>query len=209
MPLEARGLGWRFGQGRWIVQGAGLIVQPGEIVGLVGPSGTGKSTLARMLAGYAAPLAGSITVGGQPLPASGQHPVQLVMQHPETAVNPRWRLGRTLREAGAGPDSQAGAALLAQLGIEASWLRRYPNELSGGELQRFCIARALASGAPYVIADEMTAMFDAISEAEIWARVLDIARERPLGMVVISHHRRLLERICHRIVALHDGQLTE
>ncbi len=164
-----------------------LTVGKGEIVGLVGPSGSGKTTLGRILAGYEKPLEGMITLNESPLPKTGYHPVQLVFQHPEKAVNPRWKMQKILHE-GWKPDDE----LLSRLGIEQEWLRRWPNELSGGELQRFCVARALGPMTEFLIADEMTTMLDSITQAQIWQVVLDIAKKRNMGILVISHEAPLL-----------------
>ncbi|NHN30266.1 ABC transporter ATP-binding protein [Paenibacillus agricola] len=196
MHLEGSNLGFRYGRGApWIVQGAHISIAQGEVVGLVGPSGSGKTTLARLLAGYDLPQAGRITCDGRPLLPGGIQPVQLVFQHPEKAVNPRWRMRRTITE-GWEPD----AGFLQTLGIEREWLDRYPNELSGGELQRFCVARALGPQTRYLIADEMTTMLDAITQAQIWHTVMDIARQRNLGILVISHESSLIQRLCSRVI---------
>ncbi|MFD0682778.1 MULTISPECIES: ABC transporter ATP-binding protein [unclassified Paenibacillus] len=195
MPLEGRKLGYRYNTKHWLFEKFDIRIEPGEIIGLAGPSGCGKSTLGRLLAGYAEPIQGDVTLGGAPLPRSGYHPVQMVFQHPEKAVNPRWTMRKTLLEAGE-PDPQ----LLSALGIGPAWLDRWPNELSGGELQRFCIARALGPGTRYLIADEMTAMLDAITQAQLWQAVRDRVKERRLGVLVISHERHLLERLCSRLI---------
>ena len=100
MLLEAKQIGFRYERDRPVLRGVDISIQSGEIVGLVGPSGFGKSTLSRILAGYEQPHEGRVLLDGAPLPASGFHPVQLVFQHPEKAVNPRWRMSRTLAEAG-------------------------------------------------------------------------------------------------------------
>jgi peptide/nickel transport system ATP-binding protein len=195
MHLEGKNLGFRYGRGPWILQDANISIKQGEVVGLVGPSGSGKSTLARLLAGYDIPQEGSITCGGRPLQSSGIQPVQLVFQHPEKAVNPRWRMRRTITE-GWQPD----VSFLQMLGIEQEWLDRWPNELSGGELQRFCVARALGPETRFLIADEMTTMLDAITQAQIWHTVMDIARQRNLGILVISHESSLTQRLCSRVI---------
>lgn len=197
MRLEGRNIGFRYGSGPWVLRGADIAIEEGEFVGLAGPSGRGKSTLARILSGYELPHEGDVRMDGQPLPNSGYHPVQLVFQHPEKAVNPRLNMRRILNE-GWQPDREFRTAL----GIADEWLGRYPNELSGGELQRFCVARALGPKTRFLIADEMTTMLDAITQAQIWGAVTEIARERRLGVLVISHERRLLDRLCGRVVEL-------
>lgn len=195
MDLEAQQIGFYYDKGTWLFRGVDIEIRPGEVVGLVGPSGFGKTSLGRILAGFEKPKEGKVTLGGKPLPVYEFHPVQLVFQHPEKAVNPRWTMGRMLHEGGE-PDKQ----LLSSLGIESDWLNRWPNELSGGELQRFCVARALGAGTRFLIADEMTAMLDAITQAQIWHAVLAEAAKRDIGILVVSHERKLIDRICHRVV---------
>lgn len=173
-----------------------LSISSGEMVGLRGPSGAGKSTLARLLAGYLEPDEGVVLLDGTPLSLyKGYAPVQLVLQHPESAINPRWRMHKVLQEAG-----QHDAELLHSLGIEEAWLARRPGELSGGELQRFCVARALGAGTKFLIADEMTTMLDAVTQAQIWNVVKEMAVERELGILVISHEGSLLSQLCSRII---------
>jgi peptide/nickel transport system ATP-binding protein len=86
------------------------------------------------------------------------------------------------------------------MGIEKPWLERYPQELSGGEIQRFCIARALGPSARLIIADEMTTMLDTITQAQIWNATLDIITRRNMGLLIITHNPHLAERIGTRIV---------
>ncbi|KAB2953435.1 ATP-binding cassette domain-containing protein [Heliorestis acidaminivorans] len=186
---------FRYGKGPWILEDYDLELKSGEVVGLSGPSGIGKSTLARILAGYVLPYKGSVRLQGKDLPRKGFNPVQLVFQHPEKAVNPRWQLEKTLNE-GWTPDEE----LLESLGIEKAWLKRWPNELSGGELQRFCVARALSPATRFLIADEMTTMLDAITQAQLWHAVLERAEKNNMAVLVISHDGPLLERLCHRII---------
>lgn len=195
MLLEAQGISYRYPHNPWLFQDFSLALQSGEIVGLVGPSGCGKSTLGRILAGYEQPHEGRVVIDGGPIVSSGYHAVQLVFQHPEKAVNSRWTMGRILKEGG-----EQDPDLLSSLGIEQQWLSRWPNELSGGELQRFCVARALGTNTRFLIADEMTTMLDAITQAQIWHAVLSFAKKRNMGVLVISHEWNLIKRICDRVI---------
>lgn len=200
--LEARTLAYRYGkQHSWLFDDLDLQIKPGEIAGMSGPSGRGKSTLAKILAGYLPPGRGSVMVDGRPLPGSGHCPVQLLFQHPELAVNPRWKVGKILQEG-----EEPTAEFRQDLGIEPAWLDRYPHELSGGELQRVCLARALSSSTRYLLCDEMTSMLDALTQAHIWRVVLDIARSRGLGLLVISHDTTLITRLCSRNISYFEDR---
>ena len=195
--LEARDITFRYGKGQPVIEGLSVAVGPDERVALVAPSGAGKTTLCRLLAGYEQPDSGSVLVDGEPLPVAGACPVQLVGQHPEHAFDPRLTLGASLREAGS-----ANAALLERFGVQQRWLARYPRELSGGELQRLNLVRALTAAPRYLVVDEMTAMLDAITQAQIWHELLAEADRRAMGIVLTSHSPALTERVATRVVRL-------
>lgn len=198
MALEARNVFFRYGKkGPYVLEDVSLRLEAGERVALLGGSGRGKSTLARLMTGYDAPEKGEILMDGAPLPREGVCPVQLVFQHPEQAVDPRWKLKRVLEEGGA-----AAPEVLEALGIERAWLERYAHELSGGELQRFCLARALGSGPKYLICDEISTMLDAIAQAQIWRAVLAAAEKSGAGVLAVTHDRALCARIAQRVVEL-------
>ena len=196
--LEARGITYTYpGAARALYQGFDRAGAPDERVALCAPSGFGKTTLCRLLAGYERPQAGEVLVDGEPLPRRGACPVQMIWQHPEAAVDPRMRMGATLAEAGEVP-----GRLLDDLGIQKRWLSRYPHELSGGELQRFCIARALAANPRYLVADEVSTMLDAVTQAQIWRFLVAETQARGIGLVFVSHSHALTERIATRVVDL-------
>ncbi len=196
MRLEARGLTFRYDNGnRNILNQADFWIESGERVGLCAPSGFGKTTLCKILAGYEKPDKGQVLLDGRPLKDYGPYcPVQMVWQHPELAVNPRRRMGTVLEEGDRIPER-----VIRGLGIEEDWKNRYPNELSGGELQRFCIARALGERTRFLLADEITAMLDLNTQSQIWNFLIDEAQQRRIGLLAVSHARPLLERICTRI----------
>ena len=198
MRLEAKNISFRYSRtSPWVLEQVDFAVCSGERVGLVAPSGYGKSTLAMLLSGYLAPTGGAVLLDGKPLPTKGVCPVQLIGQHPERAINPRWRLRQVLEESGS-----LDSAVLASFGIEAQWLDRFPRELSGGELQRFCVARALMSGAPFLICDEISTMLDVITQAQIWNRILAEAEKRGMGLVAVTHNMALAKRVCTSVFDL-------
>lgn len=179
MPLEAKNIYFRYDRKQpWILEDCSVRVDRGECLAISAPSGYGKTTLAMLLSGYIKPVKGEILIDGKVLPEKGVCPVQLIHQHPEKAINPRWRLKRVLEESG-----KIDADVLRAFGIEHEWLDRFPRELSGGELQRFCVARALMSGADYLICDEISTMLDVITQAQIWNVVLEEAKKEISGLL--------------------------
>lgn len=200
MAVEVNHIWYRYPSGKnYVVQDCSFTLEKGEVVALLGASGEGKSTFARLISGYLTPEKGSIVIDGQPVPIKGFQPVQLIYQHPEKAINPKWKLQEVLWES-----TVLSEDCLREYGIEDAWLTRFPRELSGGELQRFCIARALESRCSYVLCDEMSTMLDAITQAQLWKIVLKQARNKQLGVLVITHDRQLAERVADRIVLLKE-----
>ena len=200
--LEARIIGFAYPGQAALLSGLSLVLGPHEIVCLSGRSGGGKSTLGRLLAGYLAPKAGSVVVDGAPA-SSGWAPVQYVHQSAIASVDPRWRIGRIIEE-GWQPDEATRRAL----GVSRSWYDRYPHEISGGQLQRVTLLRALSPATRYLVADELTAMLDPITQSEIWHVLRDHCRSG-LGILAISHDAPLLSRIAARQFKLSQGQLCE
>lgn len=199
MSLSGEQLGFYYRKDCWIFKDVDISVSPGEVLGFSGYSGCGKTTLARVLAGYLTPCKGKITVDNCPFQNGTFRPVQLIYQHPEKAINSKWRMREVLTESYIPPQE-----FLDALEIREEWMNRWPIELSGGELQRFCIARALNPETRYLIADEMTTMLDAITQAKIWHGLLKICRDRKIGLIVVSHEKSLLHRICDRIYEIVD-----
>ena len=200
MSLEAKNIYFRYDKKMpWVLENRSLTISKGERLALFAPSGYGKTTLAMLLAGYLQPTQGKVLLDGNPLSSKGVCPVQLIYQHPEKAINPRWRLRRVLEESG-----QLREDMLDAFGIERAWLDRFPRELSGGELQRFCVARALLSGADYLICDEISTMLDVITQAQIWNVVLEEAEKQNMGIIAVTHNRHLAQRIATRVVDLSE-----
>ena len=202
MTLEARNLSFRYPRrgSPPVLEGVSLTLRSGERVGLSAPSGRGKTTLCRLLAGWERPGGGQVLLDGRPLSQyRGFCPVQLLLQHPEEAVDPLLKLRTALYEAG-----PADRAVLEGLGIQDSWLERYPAELSGGELQRICVGRTLRPELKFLLCDEASAMLDLVTQARLWRFLLDYAQARNLGLLIVSHDAALLERICTRVLTWED-----
>lgn len=200
MQLSIENINFRYTEkSPWILKDVNLKVESGERVGIIGPSGYGKSTLSKIIAGYEKPTSGKILIDGKPISEKGFCPVQMIHQHPELSVNPRWKMDKVLNECWQ-PDDK----MLKRFGIEKEWLKRWPNELSGGELQRFCITRVLAPETKFLICDEITTMLDVISQAQIWNVLLGIAEEKDYGILIVTHNMELAKRVCTRIVDLRE-----
>ena len=199
MILEVRNLSFRYeNKGRQILEQFSLQADSNERVGIAAPSGFGKTTLCKLLAGYEQPESGEILLDGELLQSyKGYCPVQMIWQHPEQAVNPRLRM-RSVFEEG----DQVDPKLMEKLGIEPDWLNRFPTELSGGELQRFCVARALGKRTRFLLADEISTMLDLITQSQIWHFLIEETQRRGIGMIVVSHDSELVEKVCTRVVRM-------
>lgn len=184
--------------GRMILKDFSMTMDHTQRLGLAAPSGYGKTTLCRLLSGYLKPDQGEILLDGRPLSSyQGYCPVQMVWQQPEQAVNPRMRMRDVVMEG-----DQVEERVLRELGIEPAWMNRFPSELSGGELQRFCLARALGKGTRFLLCDEISTMLDLITQSQIWNFLLREVQEREIGLIAVSHDRALLNRICTEQIEL-------
>lgn len=211
MRLEARDISFRYRSGdRQILNRVSLALGDGERIGIMAPSGFGKTTLCRILAGYERPDQGCVLLDGRPIETyRGYCPVQMVWQHPELSVNPKRRLKTVLNEGdwprGASDDpatAEMRERIEREAGIIDEWKERFPAEVSGGELQRFCIVRALGAGTKILIADEITTMLDLVTQAQIWDFLLKETKRRGIGMIVVSHSPELILKICDRVIRL-------
>ena len=195
--LVGRQLSFRYHRkSSWLFRGLDISIAPGEAVGLNGPSGTGKSTLAQILAGIIKTVGGEVLFDGEPLPSKGFCPVQYIYQHPQLAVNPRWKGKKIIEEAAPPADD-----LLKMLEISVGWFNRYPHELSGGELQRLAIARVLSGNPRCLLADELSAMLDPLTQAIIWRTLIEY-KKNGMSILVISHDKKMMEKICDRQIEI-------
>ena len=200
MKLKATNISFKYPSAKdYLLKDINLELDNNKIIGLIGDSGSGKSTLCKILSGYVTKFEGSVTLDGQPLPKKGFKPVQLIYQHPEKVMNPKWKMKQVLEESWDVTDED-----LSEFGIQKSWLTRFPQELSGGELQRFSVLRALNPKTKFIIADEMTTMLDAITQVQILDSVLKLVKERNMGFLLVSHDMDLVDTICDDKIYLKD-----
>lgn len=183
--------------GRRLWDGFSLSLNRGERLGISAPSGFGKTTLGRVLAQWQNVSEGTILFDGQPLPQQGYCPIQLVPQHPEKSFNPYRSVGASLYDAWR-PEPD----WLARFSIKPEWLERRPNELSGGELARIALLRALDPRTQVLIADEVTAQLDANLQKDIWRCLIQQSQERPLAMIIFSHNKALLNKVCSHVCSI-------
>ena len=199
------------GEGRRLlraVDGVTLEVRHGETLALVGESGCGKSTIARLMVGLDAPSDGRIEFHGQRR--------QMIFQSPYASLNPRWRVRdivaepiRVLRLAREAQVGERVAQLLAQVGLAAEDGEKYPHEFSGGQRQRISIARALSGEPDLLICDEPTSALDVSVQAQILNLMADLQSRLALTYVFISHNLAVVSQIADRVGVMYFGRLVE
>ncbi|MGL4606339.1 MAG: ABC transporter ATP-binding protein [Eubacteriaceae bacterium] len=198
MILEGKGITFGYKKGYPpTIKNFSLSAESHERVGIVAPSGVGKTTLCQILGGYLSPDSGVVLLDGVPLPKKGYCPVQMIWQNPERVVNPRLKMKDVL-----GEGENIPQRIIEGLGIEKDWYHRYPLEISGGEMQRFCIARALGEGTKFILADEISTMLDLVTQSQIWNFLLKEVKEREIGLIAVTHSDSLMKFIATREVEL-------
>ncbi len=199
-----------------------LTIERGEIVGLVGESGSGKTTLARLMLGLTRPTAGSVVIDGTDLSKVGRAAMKLlraqiavVFQDPASNLNPRETVeGSIMRPLILHGMSHSAARKKARESLESvkmdvQYLNSYPHQLSGGQLQRIAIARALVINPKIMILDEPTSALDISVQAQILNLLLDLQEERGLTYMVITHDLNVVRYISDRVAVMYLGRLVE
>jgi peptide/nickel transport system ATP-binding protein len=202
-----------FRRSKQVLDNVSLYIERGEIVGLVGQSGSGKTTLGMILAGLLRHDAGELHIDGHrvqaPYAGALRREIQILFQHPETSFNPRIVLETSMKE----PYWQRGMRYcrqevletLARYGMTQEHLGRQPSQLSGGELQRLAIIRALAMSPAFMVLDEPTSMLDIISQAQILGILKELSIERNMAYLFITHDLDAAQSFCDRILQIQNG----
>ena len=217
--VSLRNLSLSYGHGkdvREVVHGVSLDVLPNEVLGLVGESGCGKSTIAKCVAGFLKPSSGDLVVcEGADEPKRGPRRVQMVFQDPSSSFDPRRTLGQSvtegLRNAGT-PKGEALARageLFERCGLARELLGRYPHQVSGGQCQRAAIARALAARPALLIADEATSALDVTVQAQVVTLLRELNAEFGMAVLFICHDLALVQNFCDRVAVMREGRIVE
>lgn len=232
--LQVRDISVRYGEPGWLArllgsagspfygaQDVGFDIRPGELLGLVGASGSGKSTMAQVISGLR-DFQGEILFGGrsfrsrQDFDRAYRRDVQIVFQHPDASLNPQQTIGRILSRPlllyGLTPPSRIAERvkeLLEMVLLPPEFASRYPHQLSGGQKQRVAIARAFAAEPKLVICDEITAALDVSVQAAVARLLMDLQRKSDAACLFITHDLNLIRQLAHRIAVMQRGRLVD
>jgi oligopeptide/dipeptide ABC transporter ATP-binding protein len=209
----------------WVraVDGVSFAIEPGETLCLVGESGCGKSTVARLVLRLDEPTGGTIRLDGADVTALGERAfapfrrrVQMVFQDPYASLNPRLKVGQIVGEPLENYEGLKGraleervAGLLAKVGLRPEGVGRYPFEFSGGQRQRIGLARALALNPRLIVADEPVSALDVSVQAQVLNLMMDLQEEFGLAYLFVSHDLAVVEHIGHRIAVMYLGEIVE
>ncbi|MFN9727558.1 ABC transporter ATP-binding protein [Acidovorax sp.] len=207
------------------VDGVSFEIEKGKTLALVGESGCGKSTVARLLVGLYEPTRGGLTFDGQDAHAAFKGPnakamrrrIQMIFQDPYASLNPRWLvqdiIGEPLREHGLITDKDAlktrVGELLESVGLSPLDMVKYPHQFSGGQRQRISIARALATEPEFLVCDEPTSALDVSVQAQVLNIMKDLQRERQLTYLFISHNLAVVRHVSDQVGVMYLGRLVE
>ena len=218
--LEGRHINKTYARGKTSVRAladVSFTLGDGEILGVVGESGSGKSTLLRQISGLEAPDSGELLLNGRALgkkrTREDLRTIQMIFQDAVGSFHPRRTIAASIRESvrnlcgrNAAPDLEG---LCELVGLDPSLAGRYPRSLSGGQCQRFAIARAVAVGPKILLCDEFTSALDVSSQAQVLKLLADVVREQHMSAVFVSHDLAVVSCICDRVMVMYRGEVVE
>jgi len=201
----------------YAVKGVNIHISSGETVGLLGNSGSGKTTIGMILAGLLKPASGEIVYNSQiityPYKGDLRKNIQILFQHPETSFNPMLPIIKSMNESYNlyNPPFTKEKLLrdLKKVGLYEEHLKRYPSEMSGGQLQRLALIRLLVLNPSLIILDEPTSMLDVISQAQIINMLKEYQYETNCAFLLITHNKELARAICNRIYVIEKGVVSD
>jgi oligopeptide/dipeptide ABC transporter ATP-binding protein len=220
VTFSARRRAWKSGTALRAVRGINLTLHAGQTVALVGESGCGKTTTARVVVGLQEPTGGELLLKGEPIGTDRrglEHgTIQMVFQDPTASLNPRMTIAESVRE----PldirrrqhlsDRKARvAAILKKVGLGPQWADRYPHELSGGQRQRAALARAIVAAPALLVCDEPTSSLDVSVQAQVINLLADLQRPLQLAILLISHDLAVVEHLADRVAVMLAGRIIE
>lgn len=206
---------------KWTLRDISVTITAGSTVGVVGESGSGKSTLVRLMCGLLVPSKGSISFDGRSVRdwlsedrREFHRRNQIVFQSPASSLDPRLRIKTSLSEPTKAlekrkPEFTELRGWLQDVGLSGEVLSRYPHQLSGGQLQRIAVARALSVRPEVLYADEPTSALDVSVQAQVLNLLMGLKRQHGLTLMLVSHDLAVVARLCERIIVLKDGQIVE
>jgi nickel transport system ATP-binding protein len=203
-----------------ILKDISLNIFKGECLGLIGESGSGKSTLGRLISGIEESDSGKISINGVNLnrqnSKSFKDEISIVFQDYNSSVNPRFKVIDIILEAlkKMKKENKKTAikkviSLLEKVGLNEDFLDRYPHQLSGGQLQRVCIARAIATNPELIILDEAVSSLDVSTQVEILNLLIKLKEEMDISYLFITHDLMAVTYICDRVIFLKEGEIVE
>lgn len=218
MLIEVKNLKKRYGlRSPWVIDDVSFCIDAGESVGIMGESGCGKSTIGQILAGLYRPTSGQILFDKEPIHTpyskSVRPKIQILFQHPEVSFDPKMKLLDSLKEPYSLKkmtyEKSKFLTYMERFGIYEEHVGRFPSELSGGELQRMALARAMLMKPKFLILDEPTSMLDMVSQAQMIHLLKQLQEETGIAYLFISHDEGLSRLFCDTIWFLQNGKLSE